>query len=119
MQVGSRWGANDPNSAPAQARERQEAAVGLARFDYGIIAEALRTSFCTHYCMMALLIEEVPPRLAQWAESCPCNGCLYEILNPPAADGSDQEPLWASLGYMSCGRQEGPSDGCGQVAGSG
>ena len=52
------------------------------KFDPAVITEALRGSFFGHYCLMVQLIDEVPGKLSQWAESCPCHGSLHGLLSP-------------------------------------
>lgn len=72
--------APDGPQGPTQAHARQERQEASS-FDPAVTATALRGSFFSHYCQMTLLIEEVPVRLAQWAEGCSCHSCLYDVLS--------------------------------------
>ena len=51
-------------------------------FDASIISGCLRDSYFGSACRMMLAIEEVPTRLASWAEACPCHGDAFAKLSP-------------------------------------
>lgn len=79
--IGLPGDAQQPEPAhAAQARQRQDDGSGLTRFEPEVISVALSSSFFGHYCEMALSVEVVPVKLAQWAEMCPCHAPAKEML---------------------------------------
>ena len=65
-----------------QRHNQQDEQSGFARWQPAIITSALRSSFFGHYCSMLLMVEEIPVKLASWAESCPCHGDLAKRVTP-------------------------------------